>query len=144
MRSRKKTDIIQDLDPDEAKHLLEQGAEALGISLSPYQVEQFMAYLTLLDKWNRHINLTGLQVLSRDYCQAFFGFPYPHTLFIRKNADYWTWDPGPDFPGLPIKIVRPTQPVTLIEASAKKVSFLKEAVRHLKLRPHSYLSDLSG
>jgi 16S rRNA (guanine527-N7)-methyltransferase len=44
---------------------------------------------------------------------------------------------GAGFPGLPIKIVRPNQPVTLIEASAKKVSFLKEAARYLELNPIS-------
>jgi 16S rRNA (guanine527-N7)-methyltransferase len=44
---------------------------------------------------------------------------------------------GAGFPGLPIKITRPSQQVTLIDASAKKISFLKEVARHLNLRPIS-------
>ena len=105
------------------------------LSLSLYQLEQFMSYLTLLDKWNRHINLTGLrscrEIILKHFLDSLTPIPY-----LPEEARLLDLGSGAGFPGLPIKIVRPNQPVTLIEASAKKVSFLKEAVRHLALRPH--------
>ncbi|MCU0579184.1 MAG: class I SAM-dependent methyltransferase, partial [Desulfobacterota bacterium] len=40
---------------------------------------------------------------------------------------------GAGFPGLPLKIARPGLKIDLAEATAKKASFLKEAVRRLQL-----------
>lgn len=38
-----------------------------------------------------------------------------------------------DFPGIPLKVLLPKLSVTLIDASRKKVSFLKHVIRTLKL-----------
>ena len=134
MPSREKPEIIQDLNPAEGKRLLKQGAELLGIDLSSRQLEQFMEYLDLLSQWNRHINLTGLrscrEIIIKHFLDSLTPLPY-----LPSAARILDLGSGAGFPGLPIKIVRPTQPITLIEASAKKVSFLKEAARHLKLAP---------
>jgi 16S rRNA (guanine527-N7)-methyltransferase len=142
---RDKPAIIQDINPEESKHWLNQGAEALGIALSPRQLEQFLDYLSLLNTWNRHINLTGLhsfgEILIKHFLDSLTPLPY-----LPEKANLLDLGTGAGFPGLPIKIVRPDQPVTLIEASAKKVSFLKETVRHLKLGPvptyQTYLSKV--
>ena len=134
MHSREKPAIIQDINPEDGKRLLNQGAEALGMALSSRQLEQFMDYLALLSKWNRHINLTGLrsfrEILIKHFLDSLTPLPY-----LPEKANLLDLGTGAGFPGLPIKIVRPNQPVTLIEASAKKVSFLKETVRHLNLGP---------
>ncbi|MGA3083851.1 MAG: 16S rRNA (guanine(527)-N(7))-methyltransferase RsmG [Thermodesulfobacteriota bacterium] len=131
---REKSDIIQDLDPTEGKRLLENGAEALGISLSHRQLGQFIDYLILLCKWNQHINLTGLrswrEIIIKHFLDSLTTLPY-----LPEEARILDLGSGAGFPGLPIKIARPTQKVTLIDASVKKISFLKEAARHLNLRP---------
>ncbi len=138
-----KSAIQKDISPEEAKPLLVQGAEALGLSLSLYQVDQFMSYLTLLDKWNRHINLTGLRSCREIIIKHFLDSLTPIPYFSEKTR-LLDLGSGAGFPGLPIKIVRPTQPVTLIEASAKKVSFLKEAARHLGLNSISIYQTYLG
>lgn len=134
MRSREKPATIQDINPEDGKQLLKQGAKDLGTSLSGFQLNQFMAYASLLVKWNRHINLTGLrsfrEILIKHFLDSLTPLPY-----IPEKANLLDLGSGAGFPGLPIRIVRPNQPVTLIEASAKKVSFLKETVRHLNLGP---------
>lgn len=143
---REKPDIIQDLNPSEGKRLLTKGAESLGIALSADQLEQFMSYLALLSKWNRHINLTGLRSCREIIIKHFLDSltPLPYLPEVARLLDLGS---GAGFPGLPIKIVRPNQSVTLIEASAKKVSFLKEAARLLNLSPvpifHAYLGEKS-
>jgi 16S rRNA (guanine527-N7)-methyltransferase len=132
MRPSKKNDIVRDLDPAESKELLREGAQALGVALLPRQLEQFMEYIVLLCKWNRHINLTGLrsyrEIIIKHFLDSLTPIPY-----LPEGARILDLGSGAGFPGLPIKIIRPNQPVTLIEASSKKVSFLKEAVRHLEL-----------
>ncbi len=132
MHSRKKTGILHDTNPSESQRLLKEGAKTLGINLSTRQVGQFMDYLALLNHWNRHINLTGLrsseEIIVKHFLDSLTPLPY-----IPEKTHLLDLGTGAGFPGLPIKIVRPSQSVTLIEASSKKVSFLKEAARNLKL-----------
>jgi len=136
LRKVEKSIIQEDISPEEGKLLLEQGAEALGISLSPRQLGQFIDYLILLCKWNRHINLTGLrswrEIIIKHFLDSLTPLPY-----LPTGGRILDLGSGAGFPGLPIKIARPTQQVTLIDASAKKISFLKEVARHLNLRPIS-------
>lgn len=134
MSSREKLEILPDLDPLEGKQLLKQGAKDLGTFLSDYQLNQFMAYASLLIKWNRHINLTGIRSFREILIKHFLDSLTPLS-YLPEKANLLDLGTGAGFPGLPIKIVRPDQAVTLIEASAKKVSFLKETVRHLNLGP---------
>lgn len=132
MHSREKPNFIQDLDPEEGKHLLQQGAASMGVNLSSRQLEQFLSYLSLLIKWNRHMNLTGLrscrEIMMKHFLDSLTPLPY-----LPKEARILDLGSGAGFPGLPIKIARSAQSVTLIESSAKKVSFLKEAVRYLEV-----------
>lgn len=129
---REKQNSIEDIDPAEGKRILEQGARALGVSLTAYQQKQFMDYLLLLEKWNRVINLTGLhtcqEIIVKHFLDSLTLLPY-----LPEEARILDLGSGAGFPGLPIKIARPGQAITLVDAAAKKISFLKEAVRRLNL-----------
>jgi 16S rRNA (guanine527-N7)-methyltransferase len=129
---RDRPNTIKDIDPVEGKRFLEQGAKTLGISLSADQLEQFMDYLALLRKWNRVINLTALNSMEEIVVKHFLDSLtlLPH---LPEKARILDLGSGAGFPGLPIKIVRPGQAITLVDASAKKISFLKEVVRCLNL-----------
>jgi 16S rRNA (guanine527-N7)-methyltransferase len=125
--------VIQEIiEPEEGRYWLEQGAKDLGISMFGHQLDQFMHYLALLQKWNRVINLTGIhswrEIIVKHFLDSLTLLPH-----LPKESNLLDLGPGAGFPGIPIKIVRPYQEITLIEASAKKVSFLKEVVRHLGL-----------
>ncbi len=130
---RNKASINPDLDPAEGKRLLEQGAQVLRIPLSTHHLEQFMDYLALLVKWDRIVNLTGLrsckEIIVKHFLDSLTPLPY-----LPEEARILDLGSGAGFPGLPIAICRPNQSVTLIDASTKKVNFLKEAARHLDLR----------
>lgn len=130
---RDKASINQDITPEEGKRFLEQGAGALGIPLSTLQLEQFWNYLVLLQKWNRVINLTGLrsckEIIVKHFLDSLTPLPY-----LPEEGGILDLGSGAGFPGLPIAICRPNQSVTLIDASTKKVNFLKEVARHLNLR----------
>ena len=45
---------------------LRRGAEELGAPLSESQLDRFARYLSLLQKWNRKINLTAIEISGAD------------------------------------------------------------------------------
>ena len=113
-----------DLRPD-----LEAGLDALGLdrALAP----PLLAYLALLDRWNRAYNLTAIrdprEMLSKHLLDslAMAGF-----VSEGRLADLGT---GPGLPGIPLAIARPGLQVALVESNGKKARFLREAVRALGL-----------
>ncbi len=124
--------LDRNLDPTEARTLLELGTRALDLNLVPGQINQFLAYLDLLLKWNQKMNLTALraprEIIIHHFLDSLLLLPYlPDTGYLLDLGS------GAGFPGIPLKIVRPGLTVDLAEATAKKVSFLKEALRRLGL-----------
>ncbi len=103
--------------------------------LAEYQVElsqpalaQLCAYLELLLRWNRRINLTGLRD-PRAILRRLFG----ESLYLSRVVELRGWlvdiGSGAGFPGLALKLVAPGLRVTLIESRRRKCAFLKEVVR---------------
>jgi 16S rRNA (guanine527-N7)-methyltransferase len=125
--------------------------------LSPQQLADISIYIDLLLRWNARINLTAVrqpdEIVTRHFGESFFAarhlFPHPdrvadqqapHSLADRGPQDARVWrlgvadlGSGAGFPGIPIKLWAPTLHVTLIESNQKKVAFLREALRALKL-----------
>ena len=120
------------LDPTEARNLLELGTRALDLNLTPEQINQFLTYLDLLLKWNRKMNLTALrtprEIIIHHFLDSLLLLPY-----LPETGRLLDIGSGAGFPGLPLKIARPGLTIDLVEATAKKVSFLKEAIRLLGL-----------
>lgn len=109
---------------------LSGGLTALGLDateLSP----PLLAYLALLDRWNRTYNLTAIrdprEMVTRHLLDSLAMHP-----FIENEtlADLGT---GPGLPGIPLAIAKPSLQVTLVESNGKKARFLREAVRTLGL-----------
>jgi 16S rRNA (guanine527-N7)-methyltransferase len=109
--------------------LFKNGLNELGIDFSESQIEFFMIYLSELKKWNNTYNITALKTDEDIIIKHFLD----SLLYLQampegniKLADIGT---GGGFPGIPIKIMRPQTTLTLIEASRKKSSFLRNIVR---------------
>jgi len=90
-----------------------------------------LAYLTLLDRWNRTYNLTAIrdphEMVTRHLLDSL-----AMQAFVEDGslADLGT---GPGLPGIPLAIARPGLQVTLVESNGKKARFLREALRTLGL-----------
>ena len=108
---------------------LESGLHALG--LAPALSEPLLAYLALLDRWNRAYNLTAIrdpgEMVAKHLLDSLAMHPFATTGTL---ADLGT---GPGLPGIPLAIAHPTLEVTLVESNGKKARFLREAVRTLQL-----------
>jgi 16S rRNA (guanine527-N7)-methyltransferase len=104
------------------------------IQLSDVQVAQLYAHYQLLERWNEKINLTslkpGIELVIRHYCESlFFGAQMPGGGDSATLVDVGS---GAGFPGVPIAVLHPSWPVTLVESNQRKSVFLREASRHME------------
>lgn len=110
---------------------LERGIAALGASLPDGAVDRLLDYRELLERWNSAYNLTAVrnadEMVSRHLLDSLAILPYVHG---RTLADLGT---GPGLPGIPLAIAEPAREVLMVDSNGKKVRFLREAIRSLKL-----------
>jgi 16S rRNA (guanine527-N7)-methyltransferase len=131
--------------------LLRESAKSLGLTLSAEHLAAFELYYRELDAWNKRFNLTAItgyeEVQSKhllDSLSCALAFPQesdgeeiPDTIPLQRAshsllcADVGS---GAGFPGLPLKILLPDIRMTLIEATGKKVAFLRHMVEALNLQ----------
>jgi len=116
--------------PEALQRELDSGLAAL--QLEPALAAPLLAYLALLDRWNRTYNLTAVRdpadMVARHLLDSLAMLPF---VGDGALADLGT---GPGLPGIPLAIARPQLQVTLVESNGKKARFLREAVRTLQLR----------
>ncbi|MCJ7539983.1 MAG: 16S rRNA (guanine(527)-N(7))-methyltransferase RsmG [Desulfobacterales bacterium] len=84
-------------------------------------------------KWNQKTNLTAITDPFEVAVKHFLDSIVPVKI-IPSNASLLDIGSGGGFPGIPLKISLPSLSVTLIDASRKKVSFLKHIIRILELK----------
>ncbi|WP_297198009.1 16S rRNA (guanine(527)-N(7))-methyltransferase RsmG [uncultured Pluralibacter sp.] len=105
-------------------------AEA-GISLTDRQQKQLVAYVELLNKWNKAYNLTSVrdpnEMLVRHILDSIVVAPH---LAGQRFIDVGT---GPGLPGIPLAIVLPEAQFTLLDSLGKRVRFLRQVQHELKL-----------
>jgi len=130
------------------RELLQRGAEQYGISLSDRQLDQFFEYHRLLVEWNERMNLTAIteekEVVIRHFLDCLAGAPILAKMKNPKVADIGT---GAGFPGMVLKIAFPEMKFVLIDSLNKRVTFLEEVVKSLKLEDiqviHGRAEDLA-
>jgi 16S rRNA (guanine527-N7)-methyltransferase len=113
--------------------LLFEGAGELEISLTEEQLSFFMKYLIELKAWNTKINLISRkndqEIILKDFLDSLTPLKY-----LPPNSHVLDLGSGAGFPGIPLKIVRPELTLLLLEATLKKINFLKYLIRTLNLQ----------
>jgi 16S rRNA (guanine527-N7)-methyltransferase len=139
---------------DPELELLRDGARALGLCLTAEHVRAFQTYYHELGVWNSKFNLTTVTQYEHvqikhflDSLTCLLALPVPGA--ARSEAGLPDVVPlstaeapllcidvgtGAGFPGLPLKIMRPTLQMTLLESSQKKITFLEHLVQCLELK----------
>lgn len=122
-------------------HRLQKEARAFGIRLDKDHLDRFRQYERELRLWNAKTNLisesTQDEILSRHFLDSLTAMP-----FIQPyNARVIDIGCGAGFPGIPLAIASPSLQLTLLEASRKKVSFLKHILRLLDRTDITVLHD---
>lgn len=110
---------------------LATGLAELGQTLSADQQTRMLAFLALLNKWNRAYNLTAVrepaEMVSRQLLDS---------LSIRPavTADHLLdVGAGGGLPGIPLAIALPEHRFTLLDSNSKKTRFLTQCVLELGL-----------
>lgn len=110
---------------------LKAGIAALGLALPEGAEQKLLAYLALLDKWNRVYNLTAVRdaerMVSHHLFDSLAAVPYFQGETLLDVGS------GGGLPGIPAAIARPDLHVTLIDSIAKKTAFLLQAKAELGL-----------
>ena len=110
---------------------LKAGIAALGLALPDGAEQKLLAYLALLDKWNRVYNLTAVRdterMVSHHLLDSLAAVPYFSGEALLDVGS------GGGLPGIPLAIARPDMHVTLIDSIAKKTAFLLQVKAELGL-----------
>ena len=120
--------------PDAIAHTAEslrRGCDALGLTVSGDQQDTLLDYLALLHKWNKAFNLTAvrdpLEMVPRHLLDSLAILPF---LPEGPVLDVGT---GAGLPGVPLAIMRPGQPIHLLDSNGKKTRFLFQVKTALAL-----------
>nr|WP_319492986.1 16S rRNA (guanine(527)-N(7))-methyltransferase RsmG [uncultured Desulfobacter sp.] len=126
---------------------LKKGADALGIGLSPDQIDLLVAHARELQLWNAKMNLTAIKDV-RLVAYKHFVDALAAARFLDRPSRIMDIGSGAGFPAVPMKVFCPGLDVTMVDAVRKKVSFLNHVVRTLKLdnikAVHARVEDLAG
>lgn len=111
--------------------MLQSGLEALGLSVDKQRQESLLAFVDLLQHWNRTYNLTAVRSADEMVPKH-----------ILDSLSVLGWVPagrlldagsGAGLPGIPLAIVEPALEVTTLDSAGKKVRFMSHAKRSLGL-----------
>jgi len=115
--------------------MLLEGSRTLGLPLTQAQADALSWLAEELGRWSARINLTAIldpiEIADKhilDSLTVLRALEAGTTTVLDAGA-------GAGFPGLPLAVARPDLSVTLVDAVAKKVGFLKHAIAQLRLAP---------
>jgi len=129
----------------EFKQRIKLGSKSLNISVLDHQADMMILHAKELMAWNKKINLTAIKepllIAEKHFIDSIAA-----ALFLGNETCLIDMGSGGGFPGIPIKIMRPSLKVVLIDSSRKKVNFLKHVIRILHLENidaiHARVEDL--
>ena len=110
---------------------LAQGAKQLGVGLTEQQQDKLLAYMALLNKWNKAYNLTAVrdpnEMVSRHLLDS---------LSIVSFIEGQRWldvGSGGGMPGVMLAIMFPEREFTVLDSNGKKTRFLTQVKNELGL-----------
>jgi len=110
------------------QEILKNGLSELGLTIDSIKLEQ---YLELLHKWNHAYNLTAIRdlesMVSKHILDSLAILPFVNG---ESLLDVGT---GAGLPGIPLAIAAPNLKIVLLDSNGKKIRFLQEVKRQLKL-----------
>ena len=112
---------------------MQEKSKDLGVRFFVEQQEQFFEYMKLLIKWNERMNLTAItdpdEIILKHFIDSI-------TILkeIKDDSKLVDVGTGAGFPGIPLSIMNPTLKITLVDSLNKRLIFLQEVVKELKLK----------
>jgi len=119
--------------------LVNSGVSQLKLELSARQVNQLIAYLELLAKWNKVYSLSAITDMEQMVIYHLFDglSGVEHFADATSVLDVGS---GMGVPGIILAIVYPKISIDLIDSNSKKCSFLRQVIIELKLKNATVLN----
>lgn len=114
-----------------AGSVLAAGALEWGIALPPETLARFDEYCAFLREKNEVMDLTAVLEEEEIARRHFLDSLSLMTLAFFARARVLDVGSGAGFPGLPLKLAEPSLELTLLDAQAKRVDFLRELTQRL-------------
>ncbi len=116
---------------DDSLHILQVGIDRLGLKATDEQLDLLLAFVCLIEKWNKAYNLTAIrsrnEILHLHILDSLAIVPF---VSGEKIMDVGT---GAGLPGIPLAILMPSKQFTLVDSNAKKTRFVRQVVLELQL-----------
>lgn len=114
---------------------LEDGFKQLNIPYNGDMENKFIKYRDLLKEWNQKINITSIEDDEEIYVKHFLdSLLMLNNDNINEKKSIIDIGTGGGFPGYPLKIVNDNYEVTLLDSLRKRIDFLEEVAKVLKLK----------
>lgn len=117
---------------DRCREILQEGLAALALELTEGQIDQLLAFVKLIEKWNKVYNLTAIrqpnEMVRLHILDSLVIVPWlegSHLIDIGTGAG---------LPGIPLAICLPEVSITLLDSSMKKIRFVQQAILELNLK----------
>ena len=110
------------------------------IEVTNEQCELFETYYNLIKTWNEKFNLTTI-LEQHDVIIKHFLDSVLSVKDLKENSKLIDIGAGAGFPSVPIKIMRPDLEVVMLDGSNKRVTFLNEVIKELKLNNASAVHE---
>jgi len=117
---------------DKSRHILQAGLEQLELEVTQSQIDLLLAFVTLIEKWNKAYNLTAIrkrdEILHLHILDSLAILPF---ITGQKIIDVGT---GAGLPGIPLAILMPEVQFTLVDSNSKKTRFVQQAIMELQIK----------
>ncbi|GAB6139585.1 16S rRNA (guanine(527)-N(7))-methyltransferase RsmG [Methylosoma difficile] len=114
-----------------ARAMLADGLAALNLPATDVQIDQLLAFIALIEKWNKAYNLTAIrnreEMVRLHLLDSLAIVPF---IEGQRVIDIGT---GAGLPGIPLAIFLPDTQFTLLDSNAKKTRFVQQVILELKL-----------
>ena len=132
--------------------ILKVGAAELGLDLSLTRLDQLMAYLGLIQKWNKVYNLTAVRDAQEMLTHHLLDSLTAIAPLVRHTqgqpAKVLDVGSGGGLPGIVLAICRPELDVSCVDTVGKKAAFIQQVAATLKLPNlrgiHARVETLTG
>ena len=117
--------------------LIEKAGESANVSLTARQINQLVAYWSVLNRWNAKVNLTSVPLeppTAKSVRRLIWEPLLASQLNFGEPGLWFDLGSGSGSPAIPMKVARPSLPLCMVESRSRKVAFLREVIRETELQ----------